>query len=81
MYFRVSGYENAAFFLDAVVLLSLLALNHLYRISSATGLPMLSAEAIRAGWPYWTWILVAGLGCLAVWRHAERTMRWRYRAQ
>ena len=81
MYLRVGGYGNAAFFLDAAVLLSLVALNHLYRISSANDLPMLSAEAIRAGWPYWIGILVACLGCLVVWRNAEKRLQWRCSAQ
>ena len=81
MYFRVSGYGNLAFLLDALVLLSLVALNRLYRLSSANDLPMLSAEAIRAGWPYWIGILVACLGCLAVRRNAQRRLRWHRRAQ
>jgi hypothetical protein len=36
-----------------VVLMSLSALNRLYRVSSREGIPMFSSEALAAGWLYW----------------------------
>lgn len=65
--------EKLAAYAVGVCLLALSCLNRLYRDASRNDLPMLSREAIEAGWPYWVAMLLGLLAFIGVWiRTASR---------
>ena len=45
-----------------IVLMTVGSINRLYRVSSREGVPMLSSEAVAAGWLYWLGMAVGLVG-------------------